>query len=176
MIPWLTAELVFPPLESALTERDGANGLLAAGGDLSSQRLLAAYRRGIFPWYSEGDPLLWWSPNPRMVLVPGQLKISRSLTRVLRHADYEIRLDTAFAKVIRACACAPRIGQDGTWISPEMQDAYIELHRLGYAHSVETWRDGNLIGGCAAEWNAATDDGSHRWETLWNQRFPPFGS
>ena len=147
MIPWLTAELVFPPVATALTEQDGANGLLAAGGDLSAQRLLAAYRRGIFPWYSEGDPLLWWSPDPRMVLIPAQLKISRSLTKVLRHADYEIRLDTAFELVIRACASAPRIGQDGTWISPEMQDAYIELHRLGYAHSVETWRDEKLIGG-----------------------------
>ncbi len=147
MIPWLNAELVFPPLESALTEQDGANGLLAAGGDLSPPRLLAAYRHGIFPWYSEGDPLLWWSPDPRMVLIPSQLKISRSLIKALRHTDYEIRLDTAFAQVIRACARAPRIGQDGTWISPEMQDAYIELHRLGYAHSVETWRDEKLIGG-----------------------------
>lgn len=147
MIPWLTAELVFPPLESALTEQDGANGLLAAGGDLSPQRLLAAYRRGIFPWYSDGDPLLWWSPNPRMVLIPSQLKISRSLAKVLRHAEYEIRLDTAFPQVIRACANAPREGQNGTWISPEMQTAYIELHHLGYAHSVETWRDGRLIGG-----------------------------
>ena len=147
MIPWLSSELTFPPLATALTEKDGANGLLAAGGDLSPQRLLAAYRRGIFPWYSAGDPLLWWSPDPRMVLIPEQLKISRSLARTLRHMPYEVRLDTAFADVIKACAKAPRDGQNGTWISKEMQSAYIELHRLGYAHSVETWRDGSLVGG-----------------------------
>ena len=147
MIPWLTSELTFPPLATALTEKDGANGLLAAGGDLSPQRLLAAYRRGIFPWYSAGDPLLWWSPDPRMVLIPEQLKISRSLARTLRQAPYEVRLDTAFADVIKACAKAPRDGQNGTWISSEMQSAYSELHRLGYAHSVETWRGGSLVGG-----------------------------
>ena len=147
MIPWLTAELIFPPLTSALTEKDGANGLLAAGGDLSPRRLLAAYRLGIFPWYAEDDPLLWWSPDPRMVLRPSALKISHSLRKTLRNADYEIRLDSAFSRVIQACASAPREGQNGTWIRPEMQAAYIELHHLGYAHSVETWRDEKLIGG-----------------------------
>ena len=147
MIPWLTAEPIFPPVANALTEKDGANGLLAAGGDLSPQRLLTAYRLGIFPWYGEDDPLLWWSPDPRMVLSPNSLKISHSLRKTLRNADYEIRLDSAFAQVIQACASAPREGQNGTWIRPEMQNAYIELHRLGYAHSVETWCDGMLVGG-----------------------------
>jgi len=147
VIPWLPAEPVFPPLESALSATDGANGLLAAGGDLSPQRLLAAYRRGIFPWYGNEDPLLWWSPDPRMMLLPDRLKVSRSLAKTLRKPDYEVRLDTHFAAVIRACAATPRDGQNGTWIAPEMQGAYIELHRLGHAHSVETWRDGKLIGG-----------------------------
>ena len=144
MIPWLPEAHLFPPVAKALSE---PNGLLAAGGDLSPQRLLAAYRRGIFPWFSAGEPLLWWSPDPRMVLFPEELKISRSLTKTLRNADYEVRLDTAFGEVIRACARKPRAGQSGTWITPEMQQAYRELHRLGYAHSVETWIDGKLVGG-----------------------------
>ena len=144
MIPWLPEALLFPPVAKALSE---PNGLLAAGGDLSPQRLLAAYRRGIFPWFSAGEPLLWWSPDPRMVLFPDELKISRSLTKTLRNADYEVRLDTAFGDVIRACARKPREGQSGTWITREMQHAYRELHRLGYAHSVETWVDGKLAGG-----------------------------
>ena len=144
MIPWLPQDLVFPPLESALRE---PNGLLAAGGDLSPQRILAAYRRGIFPWYSAGEPILWWSPDPRMVLLPDQLKISRSLAKTLRNAGYEVRLDTAFDAIIGACASKPRDGQPGTWITREMQAAYLELHRLGHAHSVETWVDGKLAGG-----------------------------
>jgi len=144
MIPWLPPDAVFPPLEKALAE---PNGLLAAGGDLSPERLLAAYRRGIFPWYSAGEPILWWSPDPRMVLFPDELKISRSLAKTLRNANYEIRLDANFADVTRACAGKPRNGQSGTWISREMQTAYGELHRLGYAHSVETWVDGKLAGG-----------------------------
>lgn len=144
MIPWLPEAHLFPPVAKALRE---PNGLLAAGGDLSPQRLLAAYRRGIFPWFSAGEPLLWWSPDPRMVLFPGELKISRSLAKTLRNADYEVRLDTAFGDVIRACARKPRAGQSGTWITPEMQQAYRELHRLGYAHSVETWIAGKLAGG-----------------------------
>lgn len=144
MIPWLPAEPIFPPLARALKE---PNGLLAAGGDLSPTRILAAYRRGIFPWFAAGDPILWWSPDPRMVLVPAELKISRSLARTLRNADYEMRLDTAFEEVIHACATAPRDGQAGTWITPEMETAYTELHRLGHAHSVETWVGGQLAGG-----------------------------
>ncbi len=144
MIPWLPRETVFPALDTALTH---PNGLLAAGGDLSPQRLLAAYRRGIFPWFSADDPLLWWSPDPRMVLFPDELKISRSLARTLRRANYEVRLDTAFGEVVRACAGTPREGQTGTWITPPMQAAYGELHRLGHAHSVETWVKGKLVGG-----------------------------
>jgi leucyl/phenylalanyl-tRNA--protein transferase len=144
MIPWLPQEALFPSIETALTE---PSGLLAAGGDLSPERLLAAYRRGIFPWYSAGDPILWWSPDPRMVLFPEEFRISPSLAKTLRNARYDVRLDTAFGDVVHACATAPRDGQPGTWITREMQDAYGELHRLGYAHSVETWIDGRLVGG-----------------------------
>jgi len=144
MIPWLYADTPFPPVAQALKE---PNGLLAGGGDLSPQRLLAAYRRGIFPWYSPGEPILWWSPDPRMVLFPGALRITRSLAKTLRNADYRVTLDSAFAQVIAACAAVPRPGQNGTWITTEMQQAYIRLHALGYAHSIETWRGGQLVGG-----------------------------
>lgn len=144
MIPWLPAEPVFPPLESALKE---PNGLLAAGGDLSPRRLVSAYAQGIFPWFSAGEPILWWSPDPRMVLFPDEIAISRSLAKTLRNRDYEVRLDTAFADVVSACATAPRNGQAGTWITAEMQAAYRRLHELGFAHSVETWIDGRLAGG-----------------------------
>ncbi|MCC7082445.1 MAG: leucyl/phenylalanyl-tRNA--protein transferase [Burkholderiales bacterium] len=143
MIPWLGRAHVFPPLESALPE---PNGLLAAGGDLSPARILAAYRHGIFPWFGAGDPILWWSPDPRMVLYPAELKVSRSLRKALRRGDYEIRVDTRFRDVMHACA-QPRAGQPGTWIVDAMIDAYCRLAELGYAHSVETWRDGELIGG-----------------------------
>lgn len=150
MIPWLPPAPVFPPLESALREPEGPNGLLAAGGDLSPERLLNAYAQGIFPWFSRGDPILWWSPDPRMVLLPDEITIRRSLAKVLRNRPYEIRLDTAFAGVMAGCA-APRGGADsgqaGTWIVPEIQAAYLRLHELGYAHSVETWIDGKLAGG-----------------------------
>ncbi len=144
MIPWLPAEPIFPPVHAALTE---PNGLLAAGGDLTPARLLAAYRLGIFPWYSAGEPILWWSPDPRMVLFPTEIKLSRSLLKTLRNAHYEVRLDTAFEAVVHACASTPREGQSGTWIIPEMQAAYAELHRAGHAHSVETWIDDRLVGG-----------------------------
>jgi len=144
MIPWLEQNDPFPPLDSALRE---PNGLLAAGGDLSTQRLLDAYRHGIFPWYSDGQPVLWWSPDPRMVLFPNQLKITRSLARRLKKRDYEVRADTSFRDVIQACSIAPREGQSGTWIVPEMVDAYCRLHALGHAHSVETWMDDKLVGG-----------------------------
>ncbi len=143
MIPWLDGDAPFPPAESALRR---PNGLLCAGGDLSPQRLLDAYRHGIFPWFSEGEPILWWSPDPRMVLFPQELKISRSLARSLRRGQYEVRLDTAFPAVIRECSL-PRADQDGTWITPEMQQAYGRLHELGHAHSVETWIGGKLAGG-----------------------------
>lgn len=144
MIPWLPPEPLFPPVELALAE---PNGLLAAGGDLSPERILAAYRCGIFPWFSAGEPILWWSPDPRMVLFPTELRISRSLDKVLRNKPYEVTLDTAFAQVIGACARTPREGQHGTWITVEMQAAYGQLHELGYGHSVEVWMDGKLAGG-----------------------------
>jgi leucyl/phenylalanyl-tRNA--protein transferase len=143
MIPLLRATDPFPAPNRALKS---PNGLLAAGADLSPARLLEAYRKGIFPWFSEGDPILWWSPDPRMVLMPEDIRVSRSLSKVLRNREYEIRSDSAFAEVARACA-APRHGADGTWITASMLDAYLELHRQGYAHSVETWIDGALAGG-----------------------------
>ena len=144
MIPWLANDSPFPALESALQE---PNGLLAAGGDLSPQRLLAAYRQGIFPWYSVGQPILWWSPDPRMVLFPDELKISRSLAKRLKNSDYEVRFDTAFRDVMLACAEIQRPQQDGTWITASIIDGYCKLHELGYAHSAETWIDGQLAGG-----------------------------
>ncbi len=144
MISWLETADAFPPLEQALGE---PNGLLCAGGDLAPQRIIQAYRQGIFPWYSAGEPILWWSPDPRMVLAPSEFKISRSLRKTLRNGHYQIRLDSDFKAVIRACARAPRKGQQGTWITREMQDAYAELFALGYAHSVETWVDDTLVGG-----------------------------
>ncbi|MBK8762537.1 MAG: leucyl/phenylalanyl-tRNA--protein transferase [Sulfuritalea sp.] len=144
MIPWLPDDCVFPPLDTALAD---PNGLLAAGGDLSPVRIIAAYRRGIFPWYSLGEPILWWSPDPRMVLFPDDLTISRSLGKTLRNAPYEVRLDTAFTRVVAACADVPRDGQAGTWITREMQAAYSRLHALGHGHSVEVWIDGELVGG-----------------------------
>ncbi len=140
---WLTSRLFFPPLEDALVE---PNGLLAAGGDLSPERLIKAYRCGIFPWFNENETILWWSPDPRMVLFPNELKISHSLNKILKKRDYEIRVDSAFNEVIRACA-APRKGQAGTWIHSDMISAYITLHEMGLAHSVETWVDGKLKGG-----------------------------
>ncbi len=150
MIAWLERDDPFPPLDAALKQ---PNGLLAAGADLSPQRLLAGYRQGIFPWYSAGEPILWWSPNPRMVLIPSELKISRSLGKALRNRDYEIRFDTAFAAVMLACAArrtqeAPAAPDAAsTWITDEMRSAYQRLHELGYAHSVETWMNGELAGG-----------------------------
>jgi len=143
MIPWLRPDDPFPPLEMALVH---PNGLLAAGADLSLDRLLAAYRQGIFPWFSQGEPILWWSPEPRMVLFPLEFKRSRALAKRLRRRDYEIRVDTAFADVMAACS-EPRPGQDGTWITTAMQAAYGRLHEAGHAHSVETWQAGRLVGG-----------------------------
>ncbi|MFZ5485170.1 MAG: leucyl/phenylalanyl-tRNA--protein transferase [Pseudomonadota bacterium] len=143
MIAWLGPNDPFPDVVRALRE---PNGLLAAGADLTPGRLLEAYRHGIFPWFGPGEPILWWSPDPRMVLVPGEMKVSRSLAKRLRRGDYEIRVDTAFEAVMRACA-EPRPGQRGTWIVPAMIRAYVELHALGHAHSVEAWRDGALVGG-----------------------------
>lgn len=144
MLPWLpTVPVRFPDPDQALDEPDG---LLAAGGALTPEWLLAAYRRGIFPWYSDDQPILWWSPNPRMVLFPGELRVSRSLAKRLRNAGFEVTLDHDFAAVIAACATS-REHHEGTWITAEMQDAYRALHRLGHAHSLEVWRGGRLVGG-----------------------------
>ena len=143
MIPWLDANDAFPAVHTALRE---PNGLLCAGADLSPGRLLRAYSLGIFPWFNEGEPILWWSPNPRMVLVPAEMNISRSLGKTLRRGTFEVRLDTAFGQVMRECA-APRDERGGTWISPQMQAVYGRLHELGHAHSVESWRNGQLVGG-----------------------------
>jgi leucyl/phenylalanyl-tRNA--protein transferase len=133
----------FPDPGEAETE---PNGLLAVGGDLTPRRLLAAYRAGIFPWFSEGQPILWWSPDPRMVLLPDELQVSRSLRKTLRRNRLQVSTDQAFGQVIRGCA-GPRPDGDGTWLLPEMIAAYSELHRLGLAHSVEVWQDGELVGG-----------------------------
>jgi len=138
----LVDEPIFPPPDYA-----DPSGLLAVGGDLSSERLLEAYRLGIFPWYSDDQPILWWSPDPRFVLQLEEFHISRSLRKTLRQSIFQVTIDRAFDEVIAACADVPRAGQNGTWITPEMQEAYRNLHGLGYAHSVETWFDGKLAGG-----------------------------
>lgn len=143
MIPWLAGSPDFPPVEQALAE---PGGLLAAGGELTPEWLLAAYRRGIFPWYSAGEPVLWWSPDPRLVLDPAHMKISRSLRKTLHRRRFQVRFDTAFADVTAACA-EPREPGGSTWITAEMRHAYLRLHELGYAHSVETWDNGELAGG-----------------------------
>lgn len=144
MITWLNrASLKFPPLHKALRE---PNGLLAAGGDLSAARLVAAYRHGCFPWYQDGQPLLWWSPDPRTVLLPNNLHISRSLRKVLRSDLFSVTFDRNFTDVIHACS-EPRKDEDGTWITSEMQAAYFALHAQGHAHSVEVWQQDQLVGG-----------------------------
>lgn len=138
----LTDELIFPPPE--LSEEDG---LLAVGGDLSESRLLLAYSMGIFPWYSEGSPILWWSPDPRLVLLPDELKISRSLRQTIKKGDFKVTMDRAFNSVIRNCADVHLHEDRGTWITDDMIKAYTKLYRSGYAHSVETWYEGKLVGG-----------------------------
>ena len=144
MLTWLQRNTFdFPPLAKALSD---PNGLLAAGGDLSADRLIRAYRHGCFPWFSEGQPILWWSPDPRTVLFPDELHVSRSLGKLLRKQRYALTFDKDFAAVIEACA-APRDYADGTWITEAMQTAYLELHRRGFAHSVEVWDQGILVGG-----------------------------
>ena len=140
MLAWLEAKDPFPPVERALKE---PNGLLAAGGDLSVERLLEAYRRGVFPWYSGAEPVLWWSPDPRMVLYCAELKVSRSLGKSLRNKGYGVRVDSAFAAVLEGCARR----EEGTWLGAGMKKAYLRLHRAGYAHSFETWRGDELVGG-----------------------------
>lgn len=143
MVPWLADDEPLPPVTQALRR---PNGLLAAGGGLSVRRLVDAYSHGCFPWFSEGEPVLWWSPDPRMVLVPGDLHVPRSLARRMRRGDLTITADRAFADVMAGCAEA-RDDQPGTWITAEMIDAYRALHAAGHAHSIETWHDGLLVGG-----------------------------
>jgi len=143
MLRWLERDDPFPPIETALKDPDG---LLCAGGDLSLPRLLEAYRRGIFPWYSGDEPILWWSPDPRMVLYCDELKVPRSLAKSVRNRGYEVRVDTAFREVIASCAM-PRKDGGGTWLGEDMRLAYQRLHRAGHAHSFEAWKDGRLAGG-----------------------------
>ena len=143
MIPFLGPADPFPLVESALTEPDG---LLAAGGTLSARRLTDAYRRGIFPWFNEGDPILWWSPDPRTVLRPSQVHVSHSLRKRLKKRAFAVTVDAAFEQVLDGCA-GPRAGEAGTWLSPAMRRAYTTLHRSGLGHSVEVWMDGELAGG-----------------------------
>jgi leucyl/phenylalanyl-tRNA---protein transferase len=138
----LVEDMVFPPPDYA-----DPSGLIAVGGDLSSERLLEAYRVGIFPWYSDDQPILWWSPDPRFMLELDEFKISRSLQKTLRRKVFQVTFDRVFEEVIASCSVVPREGQRGTWITQEMRDAYLELHGLGYAHSVESWFGGKLVGG-----------------------------
>jgi leucyl/phenylalanyl-tRNA--protein transferase len=145
-LPWLSqTDTQFPPVSQALSD-----GLLAAGGDLSPERLLSAYRQGIFPWFNADSPILWWSPDPRMVLIPEQVKLSKSLKRTLKKQPYTVTFDQAFSAVMLACAQPrddPQEGESGTWIHPDMIHAYTQLHQQGHAHSVECWDDGRLVGG-----------------------------
>jgi leucyl/phenylalanyl-tRNA--protein transferase len=143
MIPWLESGDPFPPVEQALRD---PNGLLAAGDDLSTERLLQAYERGIFPWFGEGDPVLWWSPDPRMVLGTGAIHVSRSLRKTIRSGRFRVTADTAFPLVMAACA-EPRPDQDGTWITRDVYEAYCQLATLGLAHSIEAWEGDTLVGG-----------------------------
>jgi leucyl/phenylalanyl-tRNA--protein transferase len=138
----LSHKLTFLPAHLATEE-----GLLAVGGDLSPERLILAYKNGIFPWYNPGEPILWWSPDPRLVLFPSELHISRSLLRVMRQGRFQVTFNTRFREVIGACARSPRPTGEGTWITAEMEDAYCRLNDLGYAHSVEAWQKGRLVGG-----------------------------
>lgn len=138
----LNESIYFPPVEQA-----DENGLLAIGGDLSSERLLLAYRSGIFPWFNEEDPICWWSPDPRFVLIPSEIHISKSMQQVFKKRQFEFRIDTAFEQVISNCAAISREGQNGTWITREIKNAYVNLYKLGYAHSAEAWLNNQLVGG-----------------------------
>lgn len=138
----LSDQLFFPPVQTA-----DEDGIVAIGGDLNTARLLLAYRSGIFPWYNEEEPIIWWSPDPRFVLFPEQLKVSKSMQSVLRNGKFRFTINRAFTQVIQQCKTVAREGQDGTWITPEVQTAYTKLHTLGHAHSAEAWMDGELVGG-----------------------------
>lgn len=143
-LPWLKADPHwFPPTQTAMAE---PNGLLAAGGDLSPPRLLTAYQKGIFPWYSEGQPILWWSPNPRVVFLPDKIHISSSMKKFMRKCAWQIRINTAFTQILAQCA-APRRNSNGTWLLSDMQQAYTTLHKMGFAHSIEVWEENELVGG-----------------------------
>lgn len=142
-LPWISGGVEFPPTSLALED---PNGLLAVGGDLSPNRLLSAYRHGIFPWYSDGQPILWWSPAPRTVFFPEQIHCSRSMVKFIRKSRWQVTVDRAFTRVIEACSSARKDG-GGTWITAEMKGAYITLHKLGYAHSLEVWDENLLVGG-----------------------------
>lgn len=137
----LTEDLIFPPVDGA------EDGIVAVGGDLTPERLLIAYQEGIFPWFNEDQPIIWWSPDPRFVLFPDKLKISRSMQRVLKKGEFKVTYDQCFDEVIAACKQMPREGQQGTWITDEMELAYIRLHQLGHATSIEVWKDEKLVGG-----------------------------
>ena len=139
---WLTKEISFPHPQNA-----SEDGLLAIGGDLSIERILFAYENGIFPWFNKDEPILWWCPDPRFILLPSEIKVSKSMGQVLRKNEFKVTFDKAFEKVILNCSFAPRKGQTGSWLTDEMIDSYKKLHQLGYAHSVETWKDGKLVGG-----------------------------
>lgn len=144
---WLSEKLIFPSIDLANSE-----GLLAVGGDLSSERLLLAYRNGIFPWYNEGDPILWWSPNPRMVLFPNELYVSKSMRKLLEKEAFRVTYNTCFGEVIRNCGKIKRLGQEGTWINSEIIQAYQILHEMGIAQSVEVWQNEALVGGLYGVW------------------------
>ncbi|MEO6549911.1 MAG: leucyl/phenylalanyl-tRNA--protein transferase [Ferruginibacter sp.] len=139
---WLTDNLLFPPVDTATEE-----GIVAIGGDLGTERLLLAYRNGIFPWFNEDEPIVWWSPDPRFVLYPQRLKVSKSMQTVLNNGKFRFTINRAFTQVIQQCKTTYRKGQGGTWISPAIQDAYTQLHLLGHAHSAEAWFNGELVGG-----------------------------
>lgn len=139
---WLNNELKFPPVETATEE-----GIVAIGGDLSIERILAAYKSGIFPWYNEGEPIIWWCPNPRFVLFPQHLRVTKSMQSVLNNGKFRFTINRAFTTVLQNCKTINRKEQEGTWITPDVQEAYTELHKLGYAHSAETWLNGTLVGG-----------------------------
>ncbi|MDR9398733.1 leucyl/phenylalanyl-tRNA--protein transferase [Salibacter sp.] len=141
-IHFLSGELKFPPVDLA-----DAEGILAMGGDVSPQRVLLAYQKGIFPWYSDETPILWWAPDPRFVLYPENYKTSKSLRQVMRKKQFTVTFDHAFEEVINKCQNVPRAGQDGTWITDELKETFCEIHRLGFSHSVEVWQDGELVGG-----------------------------
>jgi leucyl/phenylalanyl-tRNA--protein transferase len=163
MIFRLDERLLFP--EPDLAEPDG---LLAVGGDLSTQRLLLAYQNGIFPWYSDDSPILWYSPHKRFVLYPPELKVSKSMRQILRSGRFKVTSNTCFAQVIKACSNAPREGQDGTWITDDMQVAYIKLHAEGYAHSIEVWEQNELVGGLYGVWVGAVFCGESMFSRVSN--------